>query len=329
MEIVKRIESIGLGKIELLVKALMYLLIIMSLVLVLMALMGCSKSNSEQVENQGSGEVSGSVKDEDGNPYPSTLISLSKGNEKTIRATNELGVYNIKTKDIGTYTMEILLPLSTKLVSSPISTVNVQANQTSTVDIVISPQDMIAHINLGAVDVLNEVKDINGNTPTDDDTPLYAANYFQEPIGFLSEIKAPDDHHITLSEWKKANGSILVHCNGKSSTVEITLEGLIPNGTYAFFLGFLNKSKKVGEHVELEDLVYPANPPIGASDGSENVLIAGSDGTLTATLEHTSCILTEEVALVIPVVYHINGWPSGGGFIPDVENVAHLLIYFQ
>ncbi len=141
---------------------------------------------------------------------------------------------------------------------------------------------------------------------------------------------APDGHQVTLSEFKQAKGEMLVHCNGNSSTIEITLEGMIPNGTYTFHLAYLNKTRKVGQSVDFaNDFVFHPNPPVGPSNGSGNVLIAGADGTINATLTHSSCILTDEVALVIPIIYHLNGITFGGSHIPDAEETAHMLVYFQ
>ncbi len=79
----------------------------------------------------------------------------------------------------------------------------------------------------------------------------------------------------------------------------------------------------------MNDFVNLTNPPIGASSGTENILIADADGTINASLEHNSCILTDEVALVIPILYHINGQTFGGGHVPDPEEVAQMLAYFQ
>jgi hypothetical protein len=39
--------------------------------------------------------------------------------------------------------------------------------------------------------------------------------------------------------------------------------------------------------------------------------------------------LTDQVALVIPVIYHLNGNTFVGGHIPDAEDVTHMLVYFQ
>jgi hypothetical protein len=177
---------------------------------------------------------------------------------------------------------------------------------------------------------LEEILDKDGITPTNPNEPLYAANIFDAPLGLLTAIKAPDGHHVTLAEFKAAKGNIMVRCNGDSATLEISLEGMIPNGTYTFWLAYLNKTRKVGEAIDfMNDFVNPTNPPVGASSGTENIAIAGADGAINVTLRHLSCILTDEVALVIPILYHINGKTFGGGHVPDPEEVVQMLVYFQ
>ena len=277
-----------------------------------------------------SATVKGTVKDENGNPYPQTLTSVSKDSDILKLSTDAGGNYEGKTKDVGNYMVSIVPPLATELVSENPASVNVQANQTSTVDFVIQPQPLQAHLNFGSVQLLEEIVDKDGNTPTDPNELLFAKNIFDDPLGQLNEIKAPDGHQVTLSEFETANGNLSVHCNGNSSTIEISLEGMIPNGTYTFWLAYLNKTRKVGEQIDFaNDFVNFNNPPIGASDGTENIAIADANGTISATLAHGSCILTDEVALVIPILYHINGKTFGGGHVPDAEEMVHMLVYFQ
>jgi len=294
---------------------------------------GCSQSDNDQDPNPvptETGEVAGTVKDENGNPYPSTLITVTKGAEKTSKATNPEGAYVIATKDVGSYNIDIEPPLSTKLSGNPTPTVNVQANTTATADFVVQPQLVEAHLNFGSVQLIEEIVDADGNTPTNPSELLFAKNIFDSPLGQLNEIKAPDGHQITLAEFKTANGNLLVRCNGSSSTIEIALEGMIPNGTYTFWLAYLNITRKVGEGIDFaNDFVNMTNPPIGPSNGSGNALVADANGKIEATLTHSSCILTDKVALVIPVLYHLNGMTFGGGHVPDAEEMVHMLVYFQ
>ena len=185
--------------------------------------------------------------------YPNTRIRLTKGSEIQEASTDSQGSFDLATKGIGTYEAAMVPPLSTLPVTTNPAIVDVQDDQTSTVDFVLKAQlPVVAHLNFGDVDLLDEIKDKDGNMPTDPDEPLYASNIFDDPLGLLTAIKAPDDHHVTLSEWGTATGNMMVHCNGNTSSVEITLEGMIPNGTYTFWLAFLNKTKKVGQSINFD-----------------------------------------------------------------------------
>ena len=245
-------------------------------------------------------------------------------------ASDPDGSYRFEGVNAGTYDIALTLPLATKFSVSPPATVTVPGNQTTKIDFVVQPQEVKANLNFGNVQLLEEIKDKNGNTPTQPDELLYAANIFDDPIGLLTAIKAPDGHHLTLAEYQTAKGSMIVHCNGDSATLEIALEGMIPNGTYTFWLAYLNKTRKVGEPIDFaNDFVNFTNPPVGSASGTENIVVAKADGTIATTLEHASCILTDEVALVIPILYHINGTTFGGGHVPDPEEVVQMLVYFQ
>lgn len=317
---------------SILIDTTFFLIGLLSVVLFLMVMTGCSKSDPNQDPNttQETGTIVGSVKDENGNTYPGTRIEVSKGSEVSARETDTNGTYSITTKSVGSYDIEIELPLTTKEVMASPGTVSVQANKEAIVNFVVQPQPVVAHLNFGDVQVVEEILNMDGNTPTSPGELIYAANIFDAPLGKLNAIKAPDGHHITLAEFKTAQGSLMVHCTGDSSVIEVALEGMIPNGTYTFWLAYLKKIKKVGEQVDfMNDFVNLTNPPVGSPSGTENIAIAGADGTISMTFEHASCILTDEVALVIPILYHINGKTFGGGHVPDAEDVAHMLVYFQ
>lgn len=295
-----------------------------------LSLLSCSDNNPPEDPQSGPGEIIGSVQDENGNPYPSTLVTLTKDTEKNTRATNADGLFTLTTKDSGTYMVEMEPPLSTVATSANPASVNVKSDIQTSVHFIIQPQPAKAHLNFGDVQLLEEIVDKDGNTPTSPSELLFAKNIFDAPLGQLNPIMAPDGHQITLSEFKRAKGELLLHCNGNSSTVEIALEGMIPNGTYTFWLAYMKRKVSVRQSIDFaNDFVNFTNPPIGPSNGSGNAVVADADGNIETTLVHSSCILTDEVALVIPVLYHLNGKTFGGGHQPDAEEMVHMLVYFQ
>ena len=332
MRTLGKIKSNSVSILEKGVRTIIILIFISTLALLFFGSLGCSTNQMEDEDPHlvQSGTVQGTVTDENGNAYPNTKVKVSKGTEERIQPTDKDGAYSIKTNDVGSYTLEITPPLSTQIISANPTSATLAANKTSTANFVLKPQPVKAHLNFGDVQLLEEIVDKDGNTPTDPNEPLYAANIFDEPLGLLTAIKAPDDHHVTLGEFQQAKGNFMVHCNGNSADIAVVLEGLIPNGTYTFWLAYLNKTRTVGEPIDFaSDFVNFTNPPVGASDGSENIAVADANGNIEVTLSHDSCILTDEVALVIPVLYHINGKTFGGGHVPDPEEVVQMLAYFQ
>ncbi len=292
-------------------------------------LLSCSSGDDTEDPNA-VGSISGLVKDQEGNVYPNVLVTLTKGNNASSQATNSEGRFSIKAKSNGTHELTLELPLSAEAVTSASVSLEIVKNVESKMDFIIEPQSIKAHLNFGSVQLLEEIVDEGGNTPTADNEPLYAANIFDPPLGLLTAITAPDDHHVTLSEFKMAKGELKVHCDGDSAIINVALEGMIPNGTYTFWLAYLNKTRKVGEAIDfMNDFVHPTNPPVGASNGTENIAVANATGVIDIVLEHSSCILTDEIALVMPILYHINGKTFGGGHVPDTEEMVHMLAYFQ
>jgi hypothetical protein len=321
------------GKIELtpIVKWIktVWVLQLLLIAIIIISAFSCIKSDFDASMDL-TGKVNGTVKDNLGNPYPNTSVMFSNGTDMVEMVTDTDGNFSGETKGIGVYSATMVPPLSTESeMALPIS-VYLRPNQIATVDFNIKPKPVVAHLNFGSVQLLEEIVDKDGNTPIDPNEPLFAANVFDDPIGLLTAIMAPDGHQITLSEFQTAKGNMMVHCNGDSSTVEISLEGMIPNGTYTFWLAYLKKTRSVGEQIDfMNDFVNFTNPPIGPDTGTGNIAVADDNGMIKVTLNHGSCILTDEAALVIPVLYHINGKTFGGGHVPDPEEMAHMLAYFQ
>ncbi len=298
--------------------------------LIAVTLFGCSSDDPDPRpvgEIELGGTINGIVVDQDGNRYPGVAVEISNGDETLNRSTDTEGKFTAVTRGIGFYEISVKPPLSTTLTNNSELVVEVLNDKTYNLNINIEAKPVTVTLNFGNADIFNEIRDANGNSPVSPDEPLFAANFFADPIGKLTAIKKPNGEPVVLDEWKMANGDLYVQCNGNKSAVTVSLEGLIPNGTYTFWLAFLNKDKQVGQPVGPADFVYQVNPPLNS--GSGNVKIADSNGNIEVLIEHNSCILTDEVALVIPIIYHLNGNTFGAGVIPDEEEVSHLLAYFQ
>lgn len=301
-------------------------LVIITFLLVAYSFCSCSKEDDGPITPQTQNEITGSVKDESGRPYPNSKVKLFNQTQALEATTKTDGSYGFNLNNNGNYTITITLPLSATLVSEDSIEVDVEVDVEKTVNFIIKPQPLAALTVKGNIDIFGELRNEAGMVPTQANELIYARNVFDPPIGMLTPIKAPNGDHLVLSEWETALGSIVTHCNGNTSEVAITLQGMIPDGVYTFWLNFLNKKKSPGEFVSLaNDLAYIE--PLGS--GSLNVVQAGSNGVLTASINHASCVLTQEPALILVVVYHLNGNTFGSGHIPDEEDVSYLLVYFQ
>ena len=283
----------------------------------------CKKDDNTSPDQE---EISGSVKDENGNPYPNTKVKLFNTTQELEETTDLSGTFVFNINSNGDYKITIIPPLSSLILTEDTIDIEVQAGIEKTVEFIIETQPLEALINVDEIDIFGEIRNEGGMIPVEPSEQIYARNAFDPPIGMLTPIKTPNGHHLILSEWKNALGSIEANCNGNSTKVDISLQGMIPNGTYTFWLNFLNKKKKSGELISFGDDVVKIEP---LGSGVLNIQQADSNGAITSSINHSSCILTEEVALVLVVDYHINGNTYGSDHIPDEEDVNHMLVYFQ
>lgn len=290
-------------------------------------LLACGKGDPDLVTDQP--KVTGTVQDQHHNSYPGVSIFISNPSEQVGVVTDDEGKFSANIQHTGNYEVLLRPPLSSTVHGNNPVVIDVEPSMSSNVNFTIEPQEVKAHPNIGMVDIFRQIRNKDGNAPVQDDEQLYAANTYEQPIGFLKEIKAPDGHTVTLAEFSSAKGTVQVRCNSKQSSVEFSLEGLLPNGTYTVWLAYLKSRKTVGQPIAGSDFVYEIKPPVGSSSGTENILHADDKGSIHVTKKHSSCILTNEPGLVIPIIYHINGKTFGGGEIPDSEQVVHMLAYFQ
>lgn len=132
----------------------------------------------------------------------------------------------------------------------------------------------------------------------------------------LFPLIAPDDHHITLAEWKRPTGHALLQCLNRGSHVVFQLNGLVPNGVYTVWLGIFESPGVTPDFAHMIGL-----GALGAPDGSENVILASPNGTAALSVFHPTgdlsifgtvgCLSDEfEVMLFFPL--HLDGQTHGG-----------------
>ncbi len=295
----------------------------------LIVMMACGSTSPADPGTPPPGSVTGSVRDLGNRPYPNTVIQLTTSSGVLTATTSATGDFSLPQVPVGTHQLDFTAPLSTTVVTQVPVSVQVTSGQATQVDLQVDTPPKAALLNLGTIDIFGEVRDEQGNPPVNQTDLLFARNVWDPPFGLLTAITRPNAQQLTLAEWSSASGQALVSCNGASSSVELNLAGLIPGGTYTVWVNFLIVRRVPGESVAPTDV--PKILPLGSATRSSpivNVLVADAQGAIQATLTHPSCILTDAVTIVMPVIYHINGMLYGGAHIPDPEEVAQLLFYF-
>lgn len=275
---------------------------------------------------QDQNEITGSVKDENGRPYPNAKIKLFNQTQALETLTKSDGIYGFDLDKGGMYTLTIIPPLTSTLISEDSVVIDVEIDTEKVVNFIVNIPRIAALVVKDSIDVFGEIRNEAGMVPSQSNELIYARNVFDPPIGLLTPIKAPSGDHLLLSDWETAQGTILANCNGNTSRVEISLQGMIPDGIYTFWLNFLNNKKIPGESVHI-GVDVALIEPLGS--GTRNVVQASSTGTVSATLNHPSCMLTKTPGLILVAIYHLNGKTFGAAHIPDEEDVSHMLVYFQ
>jgi hypothetical protein len=237
--------------------------------------------------------------------------------------TDQAGHCEFKVKEAGVYEISLERPTGTSVSGKSSFSVEFNASQKENVNFSLITKPTMAKLNIGTVDVFGELRDVNGKVPTVSAELLYALNVFDAPLGKATVINAPDGHQITLEEWQTASGTVQIYCNGDKATTDIKLTGMIKNGTYTIWANQFKSPIAAGELPNFAELIKIV--PIGS--GTLNIMKADGEGNINVTIEHPSCILTEGVGLVIPIIYHINGNTYGSAHIPDEEEITHLLVY--
>jgi len=187
---------------------------------------------------------------------------------------------------------------------------------------------------------LRQVRDDNGNVPTDLSTPIY-----RHTSTTHEAIIAPDQHHVTL----QVDGSAHITRAAGGTELELELSGLVPNGVYTVWTA-LFQDPPFNFDIHLPN--FPDNVglgAVGAIDGSESIINADENGNaiygatitpgpLSIRGEATAYVLDGFSGFAVLGAYHIDGQTYGpvqgphhvphffAGFVPEPPSFALALL---
>ena len=296
-------------------------------VLILLILIGsCQSSEDPDPVDQSQNGITGVVTDQVGNAFANAKVNLEEnGVFISQQTTDGSGNFQFANLSFSTYDLNLILPKTTIDGGTNPQTVMLQDVAGAVVDFMVSPQPYAADLVLGATDILGEVRTQTGEIPTDPDDLLYAVNVFSNQMRV--PILAPDQHHVKLSEWQTAQGSVTMTCLGNSTKFDFEFTGLLSEGVYTLWIAPMSQGDILGTGA------------IGSSDGSQNVLPVDSngDGATTITMSAgdlsvfgtlSTCALTVETSIALILDYHIDGNTHGSVAGPDPTEVGHMIFTF-
>lgn len=271
-------------------------------------------------------KVTGIIEDLQAGHYPGVEVLLTIPEGEMTTTTNSSGEYSFRLLDGGASQITIIPPLNMVIEGEQEQKLELQRGDDRTANFKLSYLPPPHSLVLGVNDIFEEVRNVDGKEPVADNELIFARNAFDPPIGLLTPIQNPDSVQLTRGDWKQAQGTLFISCNGDMSTALLQFQGMIPGGTYSIWCNFLNNPKQPGESINF-NLDVEKILPLGS--GSNNIVIADVNGEIQSSITHSSCLLTESNGLVIVVDYHLNGKTFGTAHIPDEEDVNHLLFFFQ
>ena len=156
----------------------------------------------------------------------------------------------------------------------------------------------------------------DGTLDSFDDLLLDADPCDPDQPDLLEPVLAPDGHWLTFGELSQVSGRASLKCHKKGTHVVLEMSGLIPDGVYTIWLLTFEAP---GFTPDFAHLIGEGS--LGASDGSENVIIASAEGEGTLSVfqpagalsefgEVTGCLF-EEFEFHVVGVYHPDGMTYG------------------
>ncbi|MEX0290018.1 MAG: carboxypeptidase-like regulatory domain-containing protein [Flavobacteriaceae bacterium] len=307
-------------------------------ILILVTFLNCSKDDGQIDEPTPTafGNVSGKISDGNGLGYPKVEVILKTTGgaiESTVK-TDANGLYEMNRIAVGNYSIEIVPPLGSTVVNNDKS-IAITDGGTAALDFSFEIAPKNAVVVLAPNDALNEVRNESGDVPSANE-PIYTPFSVNDPNAEMVPVLAPDGHHITLQEWKLAQGSAFVTCEDNKTKYVLEFSGLIPNGVYTLWNGILKTPKGPSDPLSFQaDLTG-----MGAlGESNQNVMVASetgeamyevsmAKGSLSMFGSRPGCEITETIGFVLVVDYHIDGNTYGPTPGPDNLDVAHMTIYF-
>ncbi|MEO0994620.1 MAG: hypothetical protein AAFX62_12520 [Pseudomonadota bacterium] len=159
----------------------------------------------------------------------------------------------------------------------------------------------------------------------DFDAPLFAAAEPQRHMPFDATAIGPYPKGaalgITLGEWYRATGEGSYTCETGEGHLEISFEGLIPDGVYTLWHYFV-------AWPPTEPFIGTYDLPVGSRDGVQSVFTADAEGRARFDQSFKPCLqLTgEHLAAGLAVNWHSDGKTYGVEPGDFAEN-AHIQLY--
>ncbi|MEM6680059.1 MAG: hypothetical protein AAF675_19535 [Pseudomonadota bacterium] len=159
------------------------------------------------------------------------------------------------------------------------------------------------------------------------DAPLFAAAEPQPQMPFDAAALGPFEKGealgITLGDWFGATGEGTYTCEGGEGQLDVTFEGLLPNGVYTLWHYFVARPPT-------EPFIGTYDLPVGSRDGEQSIFVADAEGSARYNRTFKPCLqLTgEHLASGLAVNWHSDGLTYGvepGDFAKN----AHIQLYFD
>ncbi|MDN5212701.1 hypothetical protein QQ020_11615 [Fulvivirgaceae bacterium BMA12] len=138
-------------------------------------------------------------------------------------------------------------------------------------------------------------------------------------------VKAPDGQHLSWGEFSQVTGTVIVNCMGANVKVDLTLNGLIPNGVYTIWnVTFDAPGMDPSETMLGLDGIGAAGKGNGSdnyftasANGSASISIISPGGSLSMMGTMEACPLTDNFEWHIIGTYHMDGKTYGPDLGPD------------